>query len=315
MKEGKFKKIVVVTGAGISVAAGIPDFRSPKTGLYANLQQYDLPRPESMFDIEYFLEKPEAFYHLAKEFLDLEKYMPTHVHHFIKMLDDKKLLQINMTQNIDNLESKAGMNMEKVAAAHGANVGAGCSRCKKAHDRTKFLEHLKNQTIMRCHLDYTWDEDVVYEKDDRFPNSYKYAENGDFLIKSKTTKTELCNGPIKPNIVFFGESMDPSFSKGCDLIRNRPMFVGKAEAKPLFEHGGCDLMLIIGTALAVFPFNSTAHEPAKDCPKVLINLENLEHNNFDFEDLLDHPERLLLKGRCQETIKQLCKDVGWTNDL
>ena len=34
-----------MTGAGISVSAGIPDFRSPKTGLYANLQKYNLPSP------------------------------------------------------------------------------------------------------------------------------------------------------------------------------------------------------------------------------------------------------------------------------
>ena len=51
-----------MTGAGISVSAGIPDFRSPKTGLYANLKEYNLPTPESIFDIEYFRTKPEAFY-------------------------------------------------------------------------------------------------------------------------------------------------------------------------------------------------------------------------------------------------------------
>ena len=92
LKKGDFKKIVIVTGAGISVSAGIPDFRSPKTGLYDNLKAYNLPKPESMFELEYFIEKPEAFYHLAKEFLDLKKYSPTPTHYFQKLLADKKIL-------------------------------------------------------------------------------------------------------------------------------------------------------------------------------------------------------------------------------
>jgi len=59
---------MVMTGAGISVSAGIPDFRSPKTGVYANLKEYDLPRPEAIFDIEYFVDKPEAFYKFMVNF-------------------------------------------------------------------------------------------------------------------------------------------------------------------------------------------------------------------------------------------------------
>ena len=92
MKNGKFKKIVVATGAGISVSAGIPDFRSPKIGLYSNLQKYDLPAPQSIFDLAYFKEKPEAFYSLAKEFLDTNKFNPTPTHYFIKLLQDKGIL-------------------------------------------------------------------------------------------------------------------------------------------------------------------------------------------------------------------------------
>jgi NAD-dependent deacetylase sirtuin 2 len=42
-----------MTGAGMSCAAGIPDFRTPGTGLYDNLQKYSLPTPESIFTLEY----------------------------------------------------------------------------------------------------------------------------------------------------------------------------------------------------------------------------------------------------------------------
>lgn len=40
-----------MTGAGVSVACGIPDFRTPGTGLYDNLKKYNLPYPEAVFDI------------------------------------------------------------------------------------------------------------------------------------------------------------------------------------------------------------------------------------------------------------------------
>ena len=48
------KKIIVMTGAGISTAAGIKDFRSPGTGLYDDLEKYDLPYPEAVFDLGFF---------------------------------------------------------------------------------------------------------------------------------------------------------------------------------------------------------------------------------------------------------------------
>ena len=55
-----------MVGAGISVAAGIPDFRSPETGLYSQLAKYDLPHPHAVFELNYFREKPAPFYMLAK---------------------------------------------------------------------------------------------------------------------------------------------------------------------------------------------------------------------------------------------------------
>lgn len=57
------KRILVLSGAGISTSCGIPDFRSAN-GLYAQLQaegKYDLDDPHQMFDIEFFKERPEVF--------------------------------------------------------------------------------------------------------------------------------------------------------------------------------------------------------------------------------------------------------------
>lgn len=62
LKNGDFKKIVIITGAGISVSSGIPDFRS-QGGLYEELaKKYGCSTPEELMTIDKFLEKPEILY-------------------------------------------------------------------------------------------------------------------------------------------------------------------------------------------------------------------------------------------------------------
>ncbi|CAF1380430.1 unnamed protein product [Rotaria sordida] len=46
--------IIVMSGAGISTSAGIPDFRTPGTGLYSRLEKYNLPNPEAIFTLDFF---------------------------------------------------------------------------------------------------------------------------------------------------------------------------------------------------------------------------------------------------------------------
>src|ERR1700754_5350784 len=113
------------TGAGISTSAGIPDFRSPDTGLYANLARLNLPYAEAVFDINYFRNNPLPFYTLAHELFP-GKFRPTITHAFIKLLHQKGKLHRCYTQNIDTLERMAGVPDFKIIEAHGSFASHRC---------------------------------------------------------------------------------------------------------------------------------------------------------------------------------------------
>ncbi|RCH78880.1 NAD-dependent protein deacetylase sirtuin-2, partial [Rhizopus azygosporus] len=121
IKEKDVKNVIVMTGAGISTAAGIPDFRSKDTGLYHNLKSFNLPYAEA--------ENPQPFYTLAKE-LYPGQFLPTKTHYFIKLLQEKGILLRNFTQNIDTLERLTGLDQEYIVEAHGSFATASCIKCK-----------------------------------------------------------------------------------------------------------------------------------------------------------------------------------------
>ncbi|KAJ5214836.1 NAD-dependent protein deacetylase hst2-1 [Penicillium chermesinum] len=171
IKDHEVKKIVVMVGAGISTSAGIPDFRSPDTGLYANLEFLDLEEPEQVFDISFFRENPKPFYALAKE-LYPGRYRPTIAHSFIKLLYDKGMLLKHFTQNIDCLERQAGVPGDMIVEAHGSFATQRCIDCQKAFPDDQMREHVAQASIPHC------------------PD---------------------CNGLVKPDIVFFGEALPREF--------------------------------------------------------------------------------------------------------
>ena len=116
--SGDCGSIIVMCGAGVSVSAGIPDFRTPGTGLYDNLQQYGLPYAEAIFDLRFFQRNPGPFHRLCRE-LWPGNFQPTASHSFLRLLSDKGLLLRCFTQNIDSLETAAGLPADKLIAAHG----------------------------------------------------------------------------------------------------------------------------------------------------------------------------------------------------
>ena len=107
----KAKRIVFFSGAGMSTASGIPDFRS-STGLYK--QNY---RAEEILSHSFFMENPKEFYEFYREKMIYEDAKPNYAHQFISELQNQKEV-IVVTQNIDGLHQKAGSRI--VHELHGS---------------------------------------------------------------------------------------------------------------------------------------------------------------------------------------------------
>nr|CAH8872150.1 unnamed protein product [Trichobilharzia regenti] len=183
--NGEANKIVTMVGAGISTAAGIPDFRSPSSGLYDNLQEFNLSNPMEIFSIDYFRHDPGPFFEIARRVYKPEA-KPTLAHYFIRLLHEKGLLLRHYTQNVDNLERLSGLPEEKLVEAHGTFNTGHCIKCKE---------------------------------------QYGFHFMLDEIMAKKTPKCLKCEGVVKPDVVFFGENMPKVFYKNlssdfseCDLL-------------------------------------------------------------------------------------------------
>uniref|UniRef100_A0A182RND1 Deacetylase sirtuin-type domain-containing protein n=1 Tax=Anopheles funestus TaxID=62324 RepID=A0A182RND1_ANOFN len=160
-KNGGFKKIVTMVGAGISTSAGIPDFRSPDTGLYNNLMKYNLPYPQAIFELEYLYQNPKPFFTLAKE-LYPGTFKPTPSHYFVRLLEQKGLLVRHYTQNIDTLERIAGINEEKIVEAHGTFYTNHCLQCKTAYSLEFVKEIIFTDEVPTCPCGGVIKPDIVF---------------------------------------------------------------------------------------------------------------------------------------------------------
>jgi hypothetical protein len=67
LANSEVKNVVVVVGAGASTSAGVPDFRTPGTGLYNRLEKYRLPYPEAIFELDYYKNQPTPFVDLCEQ--------------------------------------------------------------------------------------------------------------------------------------------------------------------------------------------------------------------------------------------------------
>jgi NAD-dependent deacetylase len=141
----KANNVVAMTGAGISTPSGIPDFRSPHSGLW------DQVDPLTVASIFSFRQNPQHFYDwirpLAPLFLEAE---PNPAHHALTVLERAGKMSAIITQNIDDLHGRAGS--ETVYELHGHLREVTCIRCYEVQEsHTIFDEFLRDGQIPRHH--------------------------------------------------------------------------------------------------------------------------------------------------------------------
>jgi len=156
------QNIVAMTGAGISTPSGIPDFRSPDSGLW------DSVNPLSVASIYAFRQDPQKFYDwihpLSRLVLDAT---PNPAHLALAQLERNGKLKAIVTQNIDDLHTKAGSKI--LYELHGHLREVTCIQCYKVQESTKIFR--------------------------------KFVNDG------QVPTCKYCGGVLKPNVILFGEQL------------------------------------------------------------------------------------------------------------
>lgn len=183
--------MVVLTGAGISTHSGIPDFRSPNSGLW---EKYNPAEVASLYG---FRHHPEHFYDwiqpLARTILNAQ---PNVAHLALAAMEQRGYLKSIITQNIDMLHSRAGSGT--VYELHGHLREATCIHCFETYPADPYLlRALETRAIPRC---------------------------------------EKCGHALKPNVILFGEQLPA-----------QALIAARRESRQ------CDVMLVVGSSLEVYP--------------------------------------------------------------
>ena len=150
------ERVVALTGAGISVPSGIPDFRSPGTGLW------DKVDPMEVAHIDAFRRDPVRFWHFyGDRFQTLEDKRPNGAHQALARLERAGLLEAVITQNIDRLHGKAGS--VELIEVHGTISHSSCLQCRARYPlaAVRVRQRADADGVPRCDCGLALKPDVV----------------------------------------------------------------------------------------------------------------------------------------------------------
>jgi NAD-dependent deacetylase len=133
------KRVVVLTGAGISTDSGIPDFRGPQGVWTKN------PKAEKLSDIRYYMADPEVRRLAWQSRLDHTAWSakPNAGHLALVALEKRGKLHSLITQNIDELHQMAGNEREKILEVHGTMRKVVCMGCGMTAPMQKALDRVR----------------------------------------------------------------------------------------------------------------------------------------------------------------------------
>lgn len=173
-------RIALLSGAGMSTSAGIPDFRGPG-GLYSRL---GIENPERIFEIGAFFSNPATFYDFYRDFLKLlETVTPTWSHRFFAALENQGRLSGIVTQNVDALHQRAGSR--NVLEIHGSVWLSHCTKCGKEYGYAASAAKVAKERVPLCDAcGSVIKPDIVFfgENVRQFENCQDLVSNADLLF-------------------------------------------------------------------------------------------------------------------------------------
>jgi NAD-dependent deacetylase len=171
--------VVALTGAGISVPSGIPDFRSPGTGLWENVD------PMQVAHIDAWRADPERFWSFyGHRFHALRDKRPNGAHAALVELERRGRLDAVITQNIDMLHRKAGTR--ELVEVHGTIEHSSCLACGARYDFDEVVARVARDGVPACDCGRPLKPDVVlfgeWLPEDALDRAFALAGAADVLL-------------------------------------------------------------------------------------------------------------------------------------
>ncbi len=173
--------VVALTGAGISVPSGIPDFRTPGKGIWENVN------PMEVAHIDAWRANPQRFWSFyGDRFQTLGDKQPNGAHQALAELERRGLLKAVITQNIDMLHRKAGTST--LVEVHGSIASSSCLDCGASFELDDAIERMRRagDGVPTCDCGRPLKPDVVlfgeFLPPEALGAAMRYATDADLLL-------------------------------------------------------------------------------------------------------------------------------------